>query len=155
MPRVSNIELLKQNEQPSLVIRVRTKVDDLPKIIGESYGRLCAYLGELGEIVSDLPFIAYHNMDMQDLDVEIGFPVADPLPGKGGIEPGTIPGGTRIFCIYRGPYQEMTPAYMDMQKWMGDNGYAPAGPVYENYFNGPEFPADELLTRIVMMVRKI
>ncbi|WP_322787253.1 GyrI-like domain-containing protein [Peptoclostridium acidaminophilum] len=145
---------MKQNEQPTLVIRVRTKVENLPCLIAESYGKLCAYMEELGEIVSDLPFVAYHNMDMQDLDVEIGFPVANPLPGKGDIKPGTIPEGTRIFCMYRGPYEEMAPIYEEMQKWMYENGYASAGPVYENYYNGTDFPAHELLTRIVMMVRK-
>ncbi len=105
MPRVSMISLLKQNEQPTLVVRARTKLENLPQLIGESYGKLCAYLETLGETVSDVPFVAYYNMDMQALDVEIGFPVANPLPEKGGeIKSGLIPAGTRIFCIYRGSY---------------------------------------------------
>jgi effector-binding domain-containing protein len=155
MPRVSMISLLKQNEQPTLVVRARTKLENLPQLIGESYGKLCAYLEKLGETVSDVPFVAYHNMDMQALDVEIGFPVANPLPEKGEIKSGLIPAGTRIFCLYRGPYGEMAPVYEEMQKWMGENGYVPAGPVYEHYYNGPEFPESELVTQIVMPVKKV
>ena len=155
MPRVSMINLLKQNEQPTLVVHARTKLENLPQLIGESYGKLCAYLEKLGETVSDVPFVAYHNMDMQALDVEIGFPVANPLPEKGEIKSGLIPAGTRIFCIYRGPYGEMVPVYQEMQKWMGENGYVPAGPVYEYYYNGPEFPESELVTKIVMPVKKV
>ena len=155
MPRVSMISLLKQNEQPTLVVRARTKLENLPQLIGESYGKLCAYLEKLGETVSDVPFVAYHNMDMQALDVEIGFPVANPLPEEGEIKSGLIPAGTRIFCIYRGPYGEMAPVYEEMQKWISENRCVPAGPVYEHYYNGPEFPESELVTKIVMPVKKV
>lgn len=154
MPRVSNIELLHQAEQPTIVIRTRTKVEHLPMLIGESFAKLSSYLEEQDQILSDVPFVAYHNMEMQDLDVEIGFPVAQPLLAQGDIVPGTIPGGLRIFCMYRGPYQDMGHLYIEMQEWMTAHGYLPAGPVYEQYYNGPEFPERELLTRITMRVRK-
>lgn len=154
MPRMTNVELLKQNEQRTLVIRTRTKVQDLPRLIGESYGKLGAYLAELGETLSDLPFVAYHNMDMQDLDVEIGFPVANPLPEKGEIKQGIIPAGLRIFCVYRGPYGEVGPVYGEMQQWIEEKGYRPVGTAYEYYYNGPDFPGSELLTRIVIPVVK-
>lgn len=49
MPRVSNIELLQKSEQPTLSIRTRAKVEDLPTLIGEGYGRMADYLKELGE----------------------------------------------------------------------------------------------------------
>jgi effector-binding domain-containing protein len=47
------------------------------------------------------------------------------------------------------------PVYEEMQKWMGENGYVHAGPVYEHYYNGPEFPESELVTKIVMPVEAI
>lgn len=154
MPKMSRVELLKQSEQPTLVIRTRAKVGGLQKLIGESYCKLSVYLEELGETLSDVPFVAYHNMDMQDLDVEIGFPVADPLPGKGEIQSGSIPAGLRIFCMYRGAYTQMEPVYQEMQKWMSDHGYEPEGAAYEHYYNDPEFPESDLLTKIVMPVKK-
>jgi len=150
MPRVSNIEILYKNEQPTLSIRTRTKVESLPMLIGEGYGKMAAYLKELGELLSDIPYVAYHNMDMQDLDVEIGFPVPKALPGRGDMKAGSIPAGKAVFCIYRGPYGEIEPTYNEMVKWIGDNGYTPVGTSYEQYYNGPEFPESEMLTRIVM-----
>ncbi|KLK89411.1 transcriptional regulator [Methanoculleus sediminis] len=150
MPRVSNIEMLRRREQPTLSIRTRAKVEDLPMLIGESYCRMADYLKELGELLSDVPYVAYHNMDMQDLDVEIGFPVSKVLPERGDIRSGSIPGGNVVFCIYRGAYRDMAPTYDEMANWIEKNGLKPAGTVYEYYYNGPEFPESELLTMIVM-----
>ncbi len=101
-------------------------------------------------MLADVPFVAYHNMDMHDLDVEIGFPVSKSLPGREDIKAGLIPAGQFVFCMFRGPYAEMKPAYSDMAKWIEDHGLTAAGIAYEYYYNGPEFPQSEALTKIVM-----
>jgi effector-binding domain-containing protein len=150
MPRISNIEILQKTEQPTLSIRTNTKVENLPLLIGESYGKMAMYLKEMGEFLSNVPYVAYHNMDMQNLDVEIGFPVSKPLPGKDNIQPGFIPAGRVIFCMYLGAYSEMKPVYGEMAKWIEDNNYKPAGTAYEHYYNGPEFSESERLTMIMM-----
>lgn len=150
MPRMSEITLLKVNEQPTLVIRTTTRVENLPFVIGDSYHRIAEYLKELGELCADVPFVAYHNMDMQNLDVEIGFPVAKVLPEKGDIKPGVIPAGKLVFCMYRGAYGSMAPVYGEMAKWISESGHRPTGTCYEYYYNGPNVPDSELLTKIVM-----
>ena len=35
---------------------------------------------EMGKQPAGVPYAAYHNLDMQDMDVEVGFPVSKPLP---------------------------------------------------------------------------
>jgi effector-binding domain-containing protein len=153
MPRISNIEILKKAEQPTISIRTKTKAENLPVLIGESFGKMAAYLNEIGELLSDIPYVAYHNMDMQNLDVEIGLPVAEPLPGKEDIRAGFIPAGKVVFCMYRGAYGEMGEVYGEMAEWIGDNNYVPVGTAYEHYYNGQEYPESELLTMIVMPVK--
>jgi effector-binding domain-containing protein len=153
MPRVSKIEMLRKREQPTLSIRTRANVEDLPMLIGEGYCRIAGHLKELGEMLSDVPYVAYHNMDMQDLDVEIGFPVLRALPGKGDIQSGAIGEGNVVFCMYRGPYRDMASTYGEMAGWIEKNAFTPTGTVYECYYNGPECPESELLTMIVMPVR--
>jgi hypothetical protein len=66
MPRISPLSLLETREQPVLSIRTRTSVEQLPALIGESYGKLAAYLGRIGHHPSDIPFVAYYNMDTND-----------------------------------------------------------------------------------------
>lgn len=94
MPKISNIELLEKPEQPTLSIRVRTSVADLPKHIGKGYGQMAEYLKKEGKYLSDIPFVAFHSFeDMTDMDVEIGFPTAEPLPGEDDVKAGVIPAG--------------------------------------------------------------
>jgi effector-binding domain-containing protein len=151
---MSDIVLVKQMEQPTYAIRTVTKVESLPQLIGESYGKIVLALQEFGEMMTDVPFVCYHNLDMQNLDVEIGFPISRTLPIKDGIKPGVIPEGYSIFCMYRGPYGEIEPVYNDMAKWIEENGYEALGSAYEFYFNGPGFPESELLTKVVMPVKR-
>ena len=72
-------EVKEQPVQKTLSIRTRAAVQDLPQVFGEGYGAIAQYLGELGEQPIGPPFAAYYNMDMDNLDVEFGFPVARPL----------------------------------------------------------------------------
>lgn len=150
MPRISDIEILQKAEQPTLFIRTHARVDELPVLIGESMGKLAAYLEGIGELLADVPYVGYHTSDMQNLDVEIGFPVARPLPGTEGIQAGSLPAGNVIFCMYRGAYGELGPVYDEMSRWIEEHQRKAAGVVYEHYYNGPEFPESELLTMIVM-----
>ena len=150
MPRISNFEILQKREQPTLFIRTKTKAENLPSLIGESYGKMEAYLKEIGEYMSEVPYVAYYNMDMQNLDVEIGFPVDKPLSGTEEIKAGSIPAGKVAFCMYRGAYSEIEATYDEMAKWMRNSNYNPVGTVYEHYYNGPGFPESEMLTMIIM-----
>jgi len=101
-------EVKKQVAQPTLTIRTKASVQELPLILGNSYGIITQYLGELGEAPVGAPFVAYYNMDMQNLDIEIGFPVSKKLPDKGDIKPGEIPAGNFAICLHTGPYELKT-----------------------------------------------
>ena len=148
------IELNEQKAQPILSIRVKTSLENLPKLIGESYHKIAGYLNELGEQPADVPFTAYHNLDMQNMDVEMGFPVSKPLPGKEDIEAGEIPQGKIVSYMYKGLYSEMEPVYNEIFKWINEKGYQPTGVYYEYYYNSPdEVPESELLTRIVIPLK--
>lgn len=154
MPRVSNVETILLQEKNTLTIRTRSKVEDLPELIGNCYKELWGYMAETGELCTDMPFVAYHNMDMQDLDVEIGVPVSKPLPAKGDIKPGVIPASRALLCMHRGDYAELGATYEEVLASAKQKGYQPVGVSYEFYYNCPtEFPMSEMLTRIVMPVK--
>jgi effector-binding domain-containing protein len=152
-----NIELKEKPKQFTLVIKRKTSIGELPKIIGECYMQIGKYLGELGEQPSNAPFVAYFNMDMENLDLELGFPVNKPLPGKGDIVSGEIPAGAFVTSLYKGPYSDMKNLYEEMMKWMGENGYEMSGAAYEYYLNSPAEVKDEseYLTMVELPVRKV
>ena len=144
-------------EQPArcvLSIRTRTSVKDLPQTLREGYGAIAEYLDEVGEKPVGPPFTAYFNMDMDDLDVEIGFPVSREFPGRDDITAGEIPGGKFAACFYTGPYSEIKLAYTALAEWMKDNGYEPTGVAYEMYLDDPgQTPPQELRTQIMFPLK--
>lgn len=118
--------------------------------MGSAYGLIMKYLSEIGEYPSGVPYAAYYNMDMQDLDVEAGFPVSKALPGKNEIMTGEILAGKHAACLHTGPYCESVPAYEALTQWVKDNGYTPTGVAFEFYLNDPaQTPESDLRTRIV------
>lgn len=147
-------EVKEQPVQQTLSIRTRAAVEDLSQVFGAGYGAIAQYLGELGEQPSGPPFAAYYNMDMADLDIELGFPVVRPLPDKGDIKAGEIPGGPVATCLYTGPYSDIEGAYTALMKWLEEEGYEGTGVSYELYLNDPnETPPAELQTQIIFPLK--
>ncbi|TYQ12813.1 UNVERIFIED_CONTAM: effector-binding domain-containing protein [Acetivibrio alkalicellulosi] len=150
----SNFEIVETPAQPVLAIKTVTSVANLPQEIGKAYMKILERLKELGEEPVEFPYVAYYNMDMENLQVEMGFPVSKIFDGKGEIEATEIPAGKKATCVYKGPYKDSEPVYNSMAKWMGENGHEPTGVVYEVYYNSPnDVPENELLTKIVFLLK--
>jgi effector-binding domain-containing protein len=142
-------EIIDRPAQPVLSVRTRVPVQDLPQVLGKVYGEIWQYLGELHEAPAGAAYVAYYNMDMQDLDLEIGFPVLRPLPGKAAIQPGTLPAGNAAAYLFTGPYNQISHAYEKLNGWIQQNGYTVTGVAYEFYLNDPACtPPEELQTQI-------
>ena len=138
----------------ALSIRTKTTLEDLPEVTRKAYAAISQYLGELGEQPAGDPFAAYHNLDMQDLDVDLGFPVSGMLPGRGEIKPYEIPESRVVTCLHIGPHSEVEPAYNALFRWIIDNGHEATGMAYEVYLSDPDkTPSQELKTRIILPLK--
>ncbi len=100
---IDKCEIRKQQAQPVMSIRTKASVQNLPLVLGKGFGDVVNYIIVQGAQPQGPPFVAYYNMDMEDLDIEIGFPVAKKLPGAGDIKAGEIPAGKVASCVYTGP----------------------------------------------------
>jgi effector-binding domain-containing protein len=143
-------EIYHQEAQPVLSIRKRTSVENLPQILGEAFASIGQYLEKLGQQPGGAPFAAYYNLDMQDLDVEIGFPVSQIVPGNSEINATEMPRGYYATVFHKGPYSESVAAYESLTKFVKDQGRTPTGVAYEFYLNSPmDVSQEELKTQIV------
>lgn len=144
------IELQTLPSQPVMSVKTRSAVGNLPHVIGQAYGTILTYLQQLGEQPVGAPFVAYYNMDMEDLELEIGFPVAKPLPGTKDVLASEIPAGRQVSCVHTGPYDKVGPVYDALMNWVKENGYTATGVAYEFYYNSPmDTPEEELQTKIM------
>jgi len=143
-------ELVQRDAQPTLVIRSRCNVKDLPQVLGVAYQTLASYIASVKQEPAGPPFAAYHNEDMQNLDLEIGYPVQDFLPGSEEVKASEIPAGRYAMTIYTGPYNEIAPAYQQISVWIESQELKASGSAYEMYLNDPgDTPAAELQTMIL------
>ena len=148
-------DVIERKAQPTLGIRMRCGVQDLQKKIPESYKALFEYLEQTGQEMAGAPYAAYFNMDMQNLDVEAGVPVAMKLPGKGDIQPGEVSAGKAAACTHVGPYGTLPAAYEALGRWMAQQKLEGDGTTYEIYLNDPqEVSPEELETQIVMPLKR-
>ena len=140
--------------QPTLAVRTRTSVENMSSVLGQAYGKIFQYLGELGEHPAGPPFVVYFNEDMENLEIAAGLPVARDLEGRGDVEASELPGGKAATCLHIGPYRQIDKAYAALTEWIGDHGYEVAGAPYEMYLNDPqETPEEELQTQVVFPIK--
>jgi len=112
------------------------------------------YLAELGEQPAGMPYAGYRevrNMDMQNMDVEIGYPVARNLPGRGEIEASSLPGGPVASVTHIGPYNQLGAAYEALAAWTHEQGCGTTNTAYELYYNSPlTTPPEQLRTEVFL-----
>ena len=147
-------EIIDHPAQRVLSIRTHAAMQDLPAVIGQSFGAVAQYLGQLGQPPAGAPVVGYYNMDMQNLDLEIGYPVARKLPGQGNIQPSEMSGGKAAACLYTGPYDKIQLAYQALTEWMQAHGHEGTGVCYEVYLNDPaQVPPEALQTQIMFLIK--
>ena len=120
-------KMVEQAAQPAMSVRTRSSVQDLPQILGPNFGKIMGNIQSSGEQMAGAPFVAYYNMDMQDLDIEIGIPSSKALPNKDDIKASEIPAGKYATVIHVGPFDKMEGTYEALQKWIDENGYETTG----------------------------
>ena len=143
------MEIRTTKQLSTLVIRTSTPVEKLPEVMGPAFGEIAQLAGSLGVQLAGPPFAAYHNMDMSNLDVEMGFPVSGKVEGKGRVKAGTLPGGRAAVTVHTGPYDRIHEAYDRLKAFVEEQGLRVKECCCELYLNDPtETPADQLRTEI-------
>lgn len=147
-------EIKKQNPTPTICIRTTTSVENLPMVLGQSWGALGAYMEQNGAQPAGVPYVAYFNMDMQNLSVEIGFPLSAPLEGAGALLAATMPDADVAVTMHAGPYTELGAAYEALTEYVQSKNRLPTGIAYEFYYNSPmEVKPEQLLTQIMFVLQ--
>lgn len=154
------ISIITQTSKPVLSIRAKVPEAELPAHVVKCYELIAAYILEFGEQPSGEPFIAYYNIDTENLrgngiwDMEVGLIVDKVLPSKGEIIVSELINSKAVTCIYKGAYRGMGRAYSLLTEWIKNNEYQFANISYEYYLNSPaDVSEDELLTKLVMLIR--
>src|SRR5512133_3818880 len=145
MANVSTITIYEQTEQHVLSIRKVINFSDFPDTAKQTYEQIEAYVKQKNLLVSDCPFVCYHNSDLENLDVEMGFPVAKPVSGSGEIAGHTFPIQKVVAGIFLGAFEETDPLMLEIFQWINAHGFEQQGAIFNYYLNDGDRPASEQL----------
>ena len=148
------MEVRTVDARTTAVVRTTTTGAMLPQVLGEGYGEIMQYLERAGIEPAGPPFSLYHNMDMEHLDVELGFPVWQPPEAEGRIKASTLPGGRAAVAVHVGPYETLDETYRKLMGYVEREGLKTEPFMYEMYLNDPdEVPPEQLQTEVYFPLR--
>ena len=153
---LEKVEVKELAPQAVLTIGTRTTPDGLDAVIPESINGVAAYIDELGAKRNGPPFtICPEPEDDGAIEVAVGWPTAEQLPGHGRVESRVLPGGPVAWAVYRGAYTELTGAYRALYEWIVEHGHETAGEPREVYYTDPDEVPDpaDYVTGIVWPIR--
>ncbi len=149
------MEVASRVEARTASVRVTIPVSALKEEMAKGYGEIMSILGQQGVRPSGNPYALYRNMDMNALDVEMGFPVASAVKSEGRVRSSTLPGGKTAISVHKGPYEEIGKAYGELSAFIQNQKLSPLGPCYETYLNDPQVTKPEdLLTEICFPLKE-
>ncbi|MDC7246666.1 MAG: GyrI-like domain-containing protein [Sphaerochaetaceae bacterium] len=150
------MEIREVTQQNTLMVRLITSLSRISEVMKEVYTEIGTFMQHRGIEYTGAPYAMYYNMDMEALDLEIGFPVTAPVETEGRISNGTIPGGKIATTVHKGPYDTLEKTYMELLAFVRDKGVEVEEQwMYEYYLNDPaEVKPEELLTQICYIVKK-
>lgn len=121
--------------QPTMVIRGKVKLGDIPEFLSRVYHTVERQIHEAGAHVAGNPFARYRPLDAEyrEFEIEAGVPVALGVAGHGEVELSALPGGPAAVTVYHGPCERMESAYAALTEWMQERDVQPTGPAWEVY----------------------
>jgi len=116
--------IVERPEQPYVGIRgtvtmqtIAQIADRLPDVFG--------WLGTCGIVPAGAPFFRYLRIDMdRELEIEVGVPVAAPVPGEGDVRPGVLPAGRYANVTHTGHPNELLGVTAELLAWADAEGLA-------------------------------
>ncbi|PKI93172.1 hypothetical protein CW368_02525 [Actinomycetales bacterium SN12] len=134
------------------------RLDDVAGAFDRGYAALGAVF-DTGALTPDGPALAvYRGNPMETFDLEVAFPIAEPLTapleaGGARIEGSALPAGPAWATTHVGPYDQLGQAWGALMQRAAEQGAAPIGVSIESYVSDPTDTAPEQLrTDLIMPV---
>jgi len=130
-----DVRIKEQGAQPIVSVRTHTSLARISETMGQAFGEIFGYLGQLGVQPAGPPLSIYHDPEFKedDLDIEIGVPCERRLAGKGHLDGRELPGGPVATTLHAGPYDSIGQAYQALYAWIQEHGHETDGPPREVY----------------------
>ena len=145
-----DVQIRTLETQATMMVHKVIPYDKLGEAFMEAMPKVGAYAG--GVAVGP-PFGRYPSFSPEQVDVEIGIPVAAAMEPSDDIEPGEIPGGRYAVAVHVGAYDTLPQTYDALYAWVRENGHTDNGAPFESYIDDPQTkPMDEVRTEVCIPI---
>ncbi|WP_265457269.1 GyrI-like domain-containing protein [Enterococcus sp. HY326] len=150
----------------------RIYVKELPELFFLSYRRTIDFFAEYSSLIGEtLPKIdealkkenlapssglvtCFHNIDLAQLDVEVGMVIPHQVETKKPLNCTVFPAGLVATTIDLGEYEKQDPTMMALTEWISKNGYQANGGIYYHYLNDEKQSPENYLTQMLIPIVK-
>ena len=157
-PARTELEVRQLTPQLTACVRLRIAPSELGAAFPEHLPRIAQRVEELGGAVTGPPYARYFHWGWDDVDVEIGAPIAAMIPSlpeavmaeRGEVAGGELPGGRAAVLVHAGPYGELGDSWRELEELMAAGRLVSAGCGWELYVDDPqEVDPGELRTELI------
>ncbi|WP_166847174.1 GyrI-like domain-containing protein [Isoptericola sp. BMS4] len=168
MDEQQEIRIIESVEQPTLGFRQVVRMQDLPALFERMIPRAAGLVERAGARPAGPPYARYRGHLGDGVDVEVGFPVVEPVREPAG--PGGLPGAEEpdggvavadalpearvVEVVHVGSYETLPDTYARLESWMTEHDLRSVDQSWELYEAGPESDPDPATwrTRIAVAV---
>ncbi len=135
-------EIVQTSAQSAAIIRLTIPREEIRNVMGPGMAELMSAVAAQGLTPAGPVFSHHLRMDPAIFDMEIGVPVTAPVSAAGRVEAGQLPAATVARTVYHGSYENLGPAWGELNAWITAEGHTPAPDLWESYLAGPESNPD-------------
>jgi effector-binding domain-containing protein len=150
--RPFDARIVELHARPSIALRIQVPMAnlDMGQIYGRELPRLFTRLQELGGEMTGAPYGRYFAWGGEQVDVEIGIPVARPVDAlrplrelsAGDIGTSELPAGPGAIATHWGLYDTLPATYGRLHDWIHEQGREDSIGPWESYLDDPDTVAD-------------
>jgi effector-binding domain-containing protein len=147
-------ELATLDATATAVIAGVVPMAEISGFFDRSFTELATVLGRQGVAPAAAPFARYAGPPGDTVDLEVGFPVHQPVSPEGHVRPGSLPAGRAARLIHAGSYDELADSWGRLGTWIAAQGLTPGTDLWEVYLTEPNPDMDpaDLRTELIWKV---
>ena len=149
-------ELADTAETTTAVIHRVVPMAEITDFFDRSFTELATVLARQGITPAGPAFARYAGPPDDTADIEVGFPLHDPVEPEGNVERSSLPAGRVARVVHAGGYDQLGETWGRLGAWIAERGLTAGADLWEVYVTepNPDMDPGELRTELYWTVEQ-